>query len=396
MRRQNYDEYRQTLSNSRLKTIHNANDPNFVSTYNTSHNLVYQQPGSSPQQIQSVKTFLISNNTFSQMKQSQQASKNIYNSNNNDRPEILEIRNKEDDLNDRSCKLVNSLYQFILVRMSGRSMSYQALPNHTAPNTSRYGGANQQLPGSNNKFYGLPSRDVNSHAVKFLNDKPTSQRAAQFAEPQYNPEGRMRMDPNFLATQMQNQLQEQQPASKRKQVTFPNEGSGSPIRNAYNGNSNQNPQISQSQAFSPQKSEILTKSGSMSLISSFTPSPNGLVPNRKTIYDTYRIDSEYRENFNDPQNIYQHQHYGKPNYHVYKPYDQKQGMTRGLDFTPSTDEGQKYLDYKVRMTNDKESTNVGYAPAYQSIAHLNNPQAHRTSQKEAPKFDVLSSSYKVQ
>ena len=38
----------------------------------------------------------------------------------------------------------------------------------------------------------------------------------------------------------------------------------------------------------------------MSLISSFSATPSGLVPNRKTIYDTYRVDSEYRENFNDP------------------------------------------------------------------------------------------------
>jgi len=54
-------------------------------------------------------------------------------------------------------------------------------------------------------------------------------------------------------------------------------------------------------------------------------------------------------------------------------------MTRGLDFTPSTDEGQKYYETKVKMPNEKESSNLGYAPAYQSVAHLNNPHAHRTS-----------------
>lgn len=47
------------------------------------------------------------------------------------------------------------------------------------------------------------------------------------------------------------------------------------------------------------------------------------------------------------------------------------------------------------MRGDKESLNVGYAPAYLSIAHLNNPGAHRSTQREAPSFDVMKSSYKV-
>ncbi len=62
-------------------------------------------------------------------------------------------------------------------------------------------------------------------------------------------------------------------------------------------------------------------------------------PDRKSIYDIYTKSTEYRETFNDPQNIYHHEKFGTPNYHVYKAYDQKPGMLRALDFTPSTDEG---------------------------------------------------------
>ena len=47
------------------------------------------------------------------------------------------------------------------------------------------------------------------------------------------------------------------------------------------------------------------------------------------------------------------------------------------------------------MTGDKESMNIGYAPQFMSIAHLNNPKAHREDLKEAPQFDVLKSAYKL-
>ena len=79
-----------------------------------------------------------------------------------------------------------------------------------------------------------------------------------------------------------------------------------------------------------------------------------------------------------------------------KALDLKPGMTRGLDFTPSTDVGQKYYQHNMKMSGDKESSNIGYAPAYMSVAHLNNPNTHRLVQREAPKFDVLQSSYKAQ
>jgi hypothetical protein len=77
--------------------------------------------------------------------------------------------------------------------------------------------------------------------------------------------------------------------------------------------------------------------------------PKEYVPDRRTIFDNYRLDTTYRGFFNDPQNIYDFPRYGKPNWHVYKPWDNKPGMIRALDFTPSTDEGQKILDYQARV-----------------------------------------------
>jgi hypothetical protein len=53
--------------------------------------------------------------------------------------------------------------------------------------------------------------------------------------------------------------------------------------------------------------------------------------------------------------------------------DTRPGMLRSLDFTPSTDQGQKYMEYLARMPNDRASENIGYAPIYKSVAHLNNP-----------------------
>ena len=70
-------------------------------------------------------------------------------------------------------------------------------------------------------------------------------------------------------------------------------------------------------------------------------------------------------------------------------------MLRALDLTPSTDEGQKYLDYQARVHGDTESLNVGYAPAFMTVAHLNNPKLHRDAQRMAPTYDVMKSSWKV-
>eukprot|EP00347_Sterkiella_histriomuscorum_P013014 403366343 len=255
---------------------------------------------------------------------------------------------------------------------------------------------------------GVPARDVNSHAYRVLNEKPpNSKRMLQLqpanpndnqisiTEPQYNPEGRLRMDPTMMSQSQR--FQTDKPSSNRKHVNFQDMQNNAP-QSSQRQQMQQNHGPTLHQSFSPTKSDILAKSGSQTLLSgsqSFAQNSNGLLPSRKTIYDTYRVDTEYRETFNDPQNIYLHSQYGKPNYHVYKPYDQKPGMTRGLDFTPSTDQGQKYLDYLGRMNSDKASMSVGYAPAFQAISHLNNPGAHRTVQKDAPKFDVMSSSYKV-
>lgn len=68
-----------------------------------------------------------------------------------------------------------------------------------------------------------------------------------------------------------------------------------------------------------------------------------------------------------------HTKFGKPNYHIQKPLDMKPGMTRALDFTPSTDQGQKYLDYLAKMKSDTESAKMSFPVAYEQISHLNNP-----------------------
>ena len=39
-------------------------------------------------------------------------------------------------------------------------------------------------------------------------------------------------------------------------------------------------------------------------------------------------------------------------------------MKRALDFTPSTDYGQRYFDYKHGIPDEKASRAIGYAPAF--------------------------------
>ena len=75
------------------------------------------------------------------------------------------------------------------------------------------------------------------------------------------------------------------------------------------------------------------------LQNSLTKAPREFQPERPTVYDVYRKETEYRGHFNDPQNVDHYDKFGAPNYHVHKPYDKRPGMLRALDFTPSTDEG---------------------------------------------------------
>ena len=49
---------------------------------------------------------------------------------------------------------------------------------------------------------------------------------------------------------------------------------------------------------------------------------------------------------------------------IYKNADLRPGMLRSLDFTPSTDLGQRYFDYKFGVPGEKSSNYIGYAPAY--------------------------------
>ncbi len=64
-------------------------------------------------------------------------------------------------------------------------------------------------------------------------------------------------------------------------------------------------------------------------------------------------------------------------------------MTRCLDLAPSTELGQKYIP-KSKLTGERTSDQYGYAPAYQAIAHINNPSEHRDSQKKVMSFDVVA------
>lgn len=44
--------------------------------------------------------------------------------------------------------------------------------------------------------------------------------------------------------------------------------------------------------------------------------------------------------------------------------DKLPGMRRALDFTPSTDLGQRYYDYQYKLQGDKTSQSIGFAPAF--------------------------------
>mmetsp|Transcript_18765 Transcript_18765/g.17910 ORF Transcript_18765/g.17910 Transcript_18765/m.17910 type:complete len:124 (+) Transcript_18765:932-1303(+) len=100
---------------------------------------------------------------------------------------------------------------------------------------------------------------------------------------------------------------------------------------------------------------------------------------RGTVYDQYRFLTEYRDTFNNLEHTYKPGEKSPP-----KILDPKPGMLRALDFTPSTDLGQQFFDYKYRFQNDKTSHSIGYAPAFMKIQHVNNPMDHRLHQYKYP------------
>jgi hypothetical protein len=118
-------------------------------------------------------------------------------------------------------------------------------------------------------------------------------------------------------------------------------------------------------------SNVLARSGSHTLLMhNKAPGKDGfkeefkINPNRLTVYDKIRFNTEYGDTIANPENTYMPEH--KPdNRRYYNP--NLPGMTRCLDFTPSTDQGQKYMDSLSKMPNIKESTSYGYAPAYMQI-----------------------------
>lgn len=83
-----------------------------------------------------------------------------------------------------------------------------------------------------------------------------------------------------------------------------------------------------------------------------------------------------------------------PEYKVQPKYlDERPGMLRSLDFTPSTDMGQRYYFYKSGIPGDKSSASIGYHPAFNSISHLNNPTEYKVMPYRRIPFDPTNSAY---
>ena len=145
-------------------------------------------------------------------------------------------------------------------------------------------------------------------------------------------------------------------------------------------------------------SNVLARSGSHSLLlQNKAPGRDGFyeefkhMPNRLSVYDRQRFTTEYGDTIANPENTYMPRvKTEKKNY-----YDPSlPGMTRCLDFTPSTDTGQSFLKSLHRMPNVKESNNIGYAPAYMQIQHLNDPNEHKKMQARQVEYDVMHSTYR--
>ncbi len=115
-------------------------------------------------------------------------------------------------------------------------------------------------------------------------------------------------------------------------------------------------------------------------------------PQDTSVFDRYRFLSEYGDSIGDLTNSY------KPNMkpNNVKLLENRVGMTRALDFTPSTDLGQNYFNYKYKQAEGgRESDNIGYAPAYLQVAHLNSPSAYKDLQKKTLNYDVVQGTFRT-